>query len=215
VVAGQLQPRLSQVDGDDAIGPLEPRPHDCVESDHPTPNTTTVEPDSTGVRNIAAASPVERPQANRQAASGGASGDTLASAISGITVASANVETMVDRLILAAWPTGWGETAAAFAIVTGHESDRLSRWSVSVLLRQFRLFFCSRETRLHIHVQSPDGEASIWLEPEIELARQLRAQRPELESLLELVIEHSRRFAMPGTGTSTVEVTNTSSVPLV
>jgi len=40
---------------------------------------------------IAAPRPVDRPQANSAACSGGASGDTLASAISGITVCSANV----------------------------------------------------------------------------------------------------------------------------
>ena len=41
--------------------------------------------------NIAAPSPVESPQANRQARSSGASGETFASAISGITVYSAKV----------------------------------------------------------------------------------------------------------------------------
>ena len=41
---------------------------------------------------IAAPSPVESPQANRQARSSGASGSIFASAISGITVYSANVE---------------------------------------------------------------------------------------------------------------------------
>ena len=41
---------------------------------------------------IAAPSPVERPQANRQARSSRASGFTFASAISGITVYSAKVE---------------------------------------------------------------------------------------------------------------------------
>jgi hypothetical protein len=41
--------------------------------------------------NIAAPSPVDRPHANRHACSSGASGDTFASAISGITVHSANV----------------------------------------------------------------------------------------------------------------------------
>jgi hypothetical protein len=40
---------------------------------------------------MAAPSPVDRPQANRQARSSGASAGTLASAISGITVASAKV----------------------------------------------------------------------------------------------------------------------------
>jgi hypothetical protein len=34
----------------------------------------------------------------------------------------------------------------------------------------FRFFFFSREEeRLHIHVQSPDGEAKFWIEPRIEL----------------------------------------------
>lgn len=38
-----------------------------------------------------------------------------------------------------------------------------------------RFFFFSREQkRLHIHVQSPDGEAKLWVEPEIELARSYR-----------------------------------------
>jgi hypothetical protein len=36
----------------------------------------------------------------------------------------------------------------------------------------FRFFFFSREQeQLHIHVQSADGEAPVWIEPEIELAR--------------------------------------------
>lgn len=36
----------------------------------------------------------------------------------------------------------------------------------------FRFFFFSREEeRLHIHVQSSDGEAKFWLEPKIEPAR--------------------------------------------
>ena len=36
----------------------------------------------------------------------------------------------------------------------------------------FRFFFFSREeARLHIHVESPEGEAKFWIEPKIELAR--------------------------------------------
>jgi hypothetical protein len=50
-----------------------------------------VDPGSTPAVNIAAPSPVDSPQANRHARSSGASGETLASAISGITVYSANV----------------------------------------------------------------------------------------------------------------------------
>ena len=38
----------------------------------------------------------------------------------------------------------------------------------------YRFFFFSREeTRMHVHVHSGDGEAKFWLEPEIELARNL------------------------------------------
>ena len=58
----------------------------------PAPNTTQVEPGSTSAVLIAAPRPVERPQANRHARSSGASGSIFASAISGITVYSANVE---------------------------------------------------------------------------------------------------------------------------
>jgi hypothetical protein len=36
----------------------------------------------------------------------------------------------------------------------------------------FRFFFSSREEeRLHVHVQSADGEAKVWIEPRIEVAR--------------------------------------------
>src|SRR4051794_13197561 len=58
----------------------------------PAPNTATVEPGSTLAVFIAAPRPVDRPHANRHARSSGASGLTLARAISGITVYSAKVE---------------------------------------------------------------------------------------------------------------------------
>ena len=39
-----------------------------------------------------------------------------------------------------------------------------------------RFFFFSREeARTHVHVLAPDGEAKIWIEPEIEVARNLGA----------------------------------------
>jgi hypothetical protein len=38
----------------------------------------------------------------------------------------------------------------------------------------FRFFFFSREeSRIHIHVSHPDGEAKFWLRPSIELARNI------------------------------------------
>jgi hypothetical protein len=36
---------------------------------------------------------------------------------------------------------------------------------------QYRLFFFSREeTRIHVHVSHPDGEAKFWLTPTVHLA---------------------------------------------
>ncbi|MHB9028448.1 MAG: DUF4160 domain-containing protein [Candidatus Latescibacterota bacterium] len=32
------------------------------------------------------------------------------------------------------------------------------------------LFFSREESRMHIHVQSPDGEAKYWIEPDLTLA---------------------------------------------
>ncbi len=53
---------------------------------------------------------------------------------------------------------------------------------------EFRFFFFSREeSRRHIHVSHPDGEAKFWLEPTIELARNIglgSAKRKEAERLI-------------------------------
>ncbi|MEM9557531.1 MAG: DUF4160 domain-containing protein, partial [Acidobacteriota bacterium] len=63
-----------------------------------------------------------------------------------------------------------------------HEPHRLSPI-------RFRYFFFSREEpRIHVHVQSGDGEAKLWLEPEIELARNYRLPRKQLK-LAEQTIE--------------------------
>ena len=36
---------------------------------------------------------------------------------------------------------------------------------------KFRLFFFSREeSRIHVHVAHPDGEAKFWLKPSVEVA---------------------------------------------
>ena len=58
----------------------------------PAPKTTHVDPASTCAVLIAAPSPVVSPHAKSAAPSSGASGLIFASAISGITVYSANVE---------------------------------------------------------------------------------------------------------------------------
>lgn len=59
----------------------------------------------------------------------------------------------------------------------------------------FRFFFFSREeTRLHIHIQSADGEAKFWLEPNLELARNYGLSDTDLRRLEQLVAEHEREI---------------------
>lgn len=59
----------------------------------------------------------------------------------------------------------------------------------------FRFFFFSREEeRIHIHVQSPDGEAKFWIEPTIELARNHQLGDQDLRRALELVVEHQQEI---------------------
>jgi hypothetical protein len=59
----------------------------------------------------------------------------------------------------------------------------------------FRFFFFSREEeRLHVHVQSPDGEAKFWIEPEIELARNYQLSDQDLKRVLQLVVDHEQEI---------------------
>jgi len=55
----------------------------------------------------------------------------------------------------------------------------------------FRFYFFSREEpRLHVHVQTQNGEAKYWLEPIIELAQQTGLSQHELNQALRMVKEH-------------------------
>jgi hypothetical protein len=59
----------------------------------------------------------------------------------------------------------------------------------------FRFFFFSREEeRLHIHVQSPGGEAKFWIEPNIELARNHQLSAQDLSRVLQLVVDHEQEI---------------------
>jgi Domain of unknown function (DUF4160) len=59
----------------------------------------------------------------------------------------------------------------------------------------FRFFFFSREEdRLHIHVQSSDGEAKVWIEPEIELARNHGLSDQDLKVVLELIVDREQEI---------------------
>ena len=53
-----------------------------------------------------------------------------------------------------------------------------------------RFFFFSREeSRVHVHVIGGDGEAKIWMEPSIELARNAGLSWTELGTALSLAEE--------------------------
>jgi hypothetical protein len=59
----------------------------------------------------------------------------------------------------------------------------------------FRFFFFSREeARLHIHVQSADGEAKYWLDPRIELARNYGLSAKDLGKVEQLIEEHEEEI---------------------
>jgi hypothetical protein len=56
---------------------------------------------------------------------------------------------------------------------------------------EFRFYFFSREeSRMHIHVQAPNGEAKYWMEPHIELAVNYGLTQKQLNTALRLIQEH-------------------------
>ena len=54
------------------------------------------------------------------------------------------------------------------------------------------MFFSREETRLHIHVESADGEAKYWLDPGIELARNHGLSDKDLSRVERLIEEHEQ-----------------------
>jgi len=61
--------------------------------------------------------------------------------------------------------------------------------------RGYRFFFFSREEpRVHVHVLCADGEAKFWLEPEIELAKNVGLTRRQLREVEQIVEEHRDEF---------------------
>ena len=56
---------------------------------------------------------------------------------------------------------------------------------------QFRLFFFSREeTRIHVHVAHPDGEAKFWLTPDVNLAVNIGLSPAQLRQAQAVVTAH-------------------------
>ncbi len=60
---------------------------------------------------------------------------------------------------------------------------------------KYRFYFFSREeSRIHIHVISPKGEAKFWLEPIISLANYFGLSKKELIFLQKLVEKHKNEI---------------------
>ncbi|MEB3319622.1 MAG: DUF2442 domain-containing protein [Cyanobium sp.] len=78
---------------------------------------------------------------------------------------------------------------------------------------QFRLFFFSREeTRIHVHVAHPGGEAKFWLDPAVHLAVYIGLSPTQVRQAQAVVgsSRTSRRSRMHGADTLEAEVTNIS-----
>ncbi len=59
----------------------------------------------------------------------------------------------------------------------------------------FRFYFFSREEpRMHIHVQSGNGEAKFWLEPSIQIAQNHGLSMKELNEADSLIREHQNEI---------------------
>ncbi|HAH06682.1 MAG TPA: hypothetical protein DCM05_09185 [Elusimicrobia bacterium] len=57
--------------------------------------------------------------------------------------------------------------------------------------RKYRFYFFSREeTRVHVHVTCPDGEAKFWIEPGISLAQNYGLSQRQVKTLMRVVEEH-------------------------
>lgn len=60
---------------------------------------------------------------------------------------------------------------------------------------QFRLFFFSREeTRIHVHVSHPDGEAKFWLTPTVALANKTGLSARQLREAQIIVETHIKEI---------------------
>jgi hypothetical protein len=54
-----------------------------------------------------------------------------------------------------------------------------------------RLYLFSREeSRIHVHVEGPDGEAKFWPEPTVELATNQGLPERDLRAATEIIKEH-------------------------
>ena len=59
--------------------------------------------------------------------------------------------------------------------------------------KNYRFFFFSNEeTRMHVHIFSPDGEAKFWIEPVVALADYKGLSERQLKTLAKIVESHAK-----------------------
>ncbi len=64
-----------------------------------------------------------------------------------------------------------------------------------LLYKRYRFYVNSREeTRVHIHVQTPEGELKIWLSPEVEIAKNYSVSSRDVREILKVVKEKENEF---------------------
>jgi len=61
--------------------------------------------------------------------------------------------------------------------------------------RNFRFFFFSREeSRMHVHVYTPSGEAKFWMTPKVELAINLGLKPADLKTASTQILSHENEI---------------------
>lgn len=61
--------------------------------------------------------------------------------------------------------------------------------------KNYRFFFFSREeSRMHIHILSPDGEAKFWIEPVVALADYSGLSDRQIRELSKVVEDHAKEI---------------------
>jgi len=64
-----------------------------------------------------------------------------------------------------------------------------------IRIGSYRFYFFSREeTRIHVHIVSPEGEAKFWIEPIVALATYTGLTKRQLNHLQKLVEEHKNEI---------------------
>ena len=62
-------------------------------------------------------------------------------------------------------------------------------------IKGYRFFFFSREEpRQHIHIYCQEGETKFWIEPQIELAKNYKLSRKQLNEIEKIIEDNYENF---------------------